>query len=64
MKKKEQGPLQVVFICPNCGKHLAWALPTAAISCPSCGLCVTNKNRKRPSVEVFLPVDSEQTVLF
>ena len=64
MKKKEQGPLQVVFICPNCGKHLAWALPTAAISCPSCGLGVTNKNRKRPSVEVFLPVDSEQTVLF
>lgn len=64
MKKKEQGPLQVVFICPNCGKYLAWALPTAAISCPSCGLWVTNKNRKRPSVEVFLPVDSEQTVLF
>lgn len=64
MKKKEQGPLQVVFICPNCGKHLAWALPTAAIICPCCGLWVTNKNRKRPSVEVFLPVDSEQTVLF
>ena len=64
MKKKEQGPLQVVFICPNCGKHLAWALPTAAISGPRCGLWVTNKNRKRPSVEVFLPVDSEQTVLF
>ena len=64
MKKKEQGPLQVVFICHNCGKHLAWALPAAAISCPQCGMWVTSKNRKRPPVEVFLPVDSEQTVLF
>ena len=64
MKKKEQGPLQVVFICPNCGKHLAWALPTAAISCPQCGMWVTNKNRRQTQVEVFLPVDSEQTVLF
>ena len=64
MKKKEQGPLQVVFICPNCGKHLAWALPTAAIRCPQCGMWVTNKNRRQPQVEVLLPVDSEQTVLF
>ena len=64
MKKKEQVPLQVEFICPGCGKHLAWALPTAAISCPQCGMGVTSKNRKRPPVEVFLPVDSEQTVLF
>ena len=64
MKKKEQVPLQVEFICPGCGKHLAWALPTAAISCPQCGMRVTGKNRKRPPVEVFLPVDSEQTVLF
>lgn len=63
MKKKEQVPLQVEFICPGCGKHLAWALP-AAISCPQCGMWVTSKNRKRPPVEVFLPVDSEQTVLF
>ena len=64
MKKKEQVPLQVEFICPGCGKHLAWALPAAAISCPQCGMWVTSKNRKRLPVEVFLPVDSEQTVLF
>ena len=64
MKKREQGPLQVEFICPGCGKHLAWALPTAQISCPQCGTWVTCKNRKRPQVEVFLPVDSEQNVLF
>ena len=64
MKKKEQVPLQVEFICPGCGKHLAWALPTAAISCPRCGMWVTSKNRKRPEIEVYLPVDSEQTVLF
>ena len=46
MKKKEEGPLQVEFICPGCG------------------IWVTEKNRKRPEVEVFLPVDGEQTVLF
>ena len=63
MKQKKHGPLQVEFICPACGKHLAWARPTAAISCP-CGAWVTNENRKRKEVEVFLPVDSEQTVLF
>lgn len=64
MKNKETGPLQVEYICPRCGKHLAWALPTAAISCPQCGIWVTDKNRKHPEVEIFLPVDSEQTVLF
>lgn len=63
MKKQEQGPLQVEFICPACGRHLAWALPTSAISCP-CGQWVTNANRKRAEGEVFLPVNSEQTVLF
>ena len=64
MKNKETGPLQVEYICPRCGKLLAWALPTAAISCPQCGIWVTDKNRKHPEVEIFLPVDSEQTVLF
>ena len=43
MKNKETGPLQVEYICPRCGKHLAWALPTAAISCPQCGIWVTEK---------------------
>ena len=63
MKQKKQGPLQVEFICPACGRHLAWARPTAAISCP-CGEWETNENRKHKDVEIFLPVDSEQTVLF
>ena len=63
MKNKKQDPLQVEFICPACGRHLAWALPTAAISCP-CGEWVTNENRKKAKEEVFLPIDSEQTVLF
>lgn len=63
MKKEKQKPLQVEFICPACGRHLAWALPTAAISCP-CGEWVTNENRKHRLGEVFLPLDSEQTVLF
>lgn len=25
MKKKERDRLQVEYICPDCGKHLAWA---------------------------------------
>ena len=62
MKNRKQGPLQVEFICPACGRHLAWALPTA-ISCP-CGEWVTNENRKKAKEEIFLPIDSEQTVLF
>lgn len=24
MKKKERDRLQVEYICPDCGKHLAW----------------------------------------
>ena len=64
MKRKAEQLLQVEFICPACGKHLAWALPTAAISCPYCGMWVTDKNRHNPQGEVYLPVDSEQTVLF
>ncbi|MDY4921163.1 MAG: hypothetical protein SO119_08870 [Phascolarctobacterium sp.] len=64
MKKQEQGALQVEYICPDCGKHLAWALPTVMICCPQCGLWVSNKNRSRPEVEIFLPENSEQTVLF
>lgn len=44
MKKKERDRLQVEYICPDCGKHLAWALPTAAIQCP-CGQWVDNNNR-------------------
>lgn len=63
MKNRKQGPLQVEFICQACGRHLAWALPTAAISCP-CGEWVTNENRKKAKEEIFLPIDSEQTVLF
>lgn len=63
MKKSKQGRLQVLFICPACGRPLAWALPTAIISCP-CGQWVDDKNRRREKGEVYLPVDSEQTVLF
>ena len=63
MKKKERDRLQVEYICPDCGKHLAWALPTAAIQCP-CGQWVDNNNRLKDQSEVYLPLDSEQTVLF
>ncbi len=64
MKEKEHGPLQVEFICPSCGRHLAWALPTAILSCPRCGIWVSERNRAKPREEIYLPVDSEQTVLF
>lgn len=62
-EKKERDRLQVEYICPDCGKHLAWALPTAAIQCP-CGQWVDNNNRLKDKSEVYLPLDSEQTVLF
>lgn len=62
-KRKPQGPLQVLFICPRCGKKLAWALPSASISCPYCGTWVTDENRNKKD-EIFLPIDSDQLVLF
>ena len=34
------------FICPKCGRQLAWALPAAEMQCPKCGTWVNNKNRK------------------
>lgn len=62
-KHKMQGPLQVLFICPHCGKRLAWALPSAGISCPRCENWVTDANRLKDG-EVFLQMDSDQIVLF
>ena len=63
MKKIERDRLQVEYICPDCGKNFAWALPTAVIQCP-CGQWVDNNNRLKDKSEVYLPLDSEQTVLF
>ena len=38
-------------------------IPTAVIQCP-CGQWVDNNNRLKDKSEVYLPLDSEQTVLF
>ena len=47
-KDKEIRPgMQVEFICPKCGTHLAWALPDMEMNCPKCGNWVTNENRKK-----------------
>ena len=47
MKKYQPGAnMQVLFICPKCGRQLAWALPAAEMQCPKCGTWVNNKNRK------------------
>ena len=65
MKKYQPGEnMQVLFVCPKCGRQLAWALPAAEMQCPKCGTWVTNKNRKGRGWDVFLPSDSDQTVLF
>lgn len=65
MKKYQPGEnMQVLFVCPKCGRQLAWALPAAEMQCPKCGTWVTNKNRKGRGRDVFLPPDSDQTVLF
>ena len=56
--------MQVEFICPKCGNHLAWALPDMEMNCPRCGHWVTNKNRKKPEMDLLLPVDDDQLTLF
>jgi len=69
-KKKLEEPeqihsgMQVEFICPRCGYRLAWALPDAEINCPSCGCWVTNKNRRKPELDLMLPLDNDQLTLF
>lgn len=56
--------MQVEFICPKCGKPLAWAVRTASMSCPKCGKWVTDKNRKQTVAAALMPIDSDQLVLF
>ena len=56
--------MQVEFICPKCGTHLAWALPGAEMKCPRCGRWVTGKNRKKKEDDIMLPVNDDQLRLF
>ena len=56
--------MQVEFICPKCGTHLAWALPGSRMICPKCGVWVTGKNRKQKEDDVMLPVNDDQLTLF
>lgn len=62
-KQRNNGLLQVEFVCPKCGKKLAWALPTSEMNCPQCGTWVTARNRKVENT-LYLPLDSDQMVLF
>jgi len=59
-----QPGMQVEFICPKCGTHLAWALPDMEMNCPKCGNWVTNENRKKPKLDLMLPMDDDQLTLF
>ena len=61
--KKTTAEFKIEFVCPKCGKHLAWAMPSALIQCPECRKWVSQKNTKVES-RVFLPFDSDQLVLF
>ncbi len=63
MRKKQNGIMQVEFICPKCGKHLAWAVSSAEMNCPQCGTWVNDANRKKGNI-IYLPSDSDQMVLF
>lgn len=63
-KRKASEIMQVEFICPKCGKRLAWAVRTASMSCPGCGKWVTDKNRKQTPADALMPIDSDQLVLF
>ena len=60
---KEEQVLQREFICPECGKSLAWTMVTASVYCPGCDLWVNQEN-SLGSNQAYLPIDSEQTVLF
>ena len=59
-----QPGMQVEFICPGCGTHLAWALPDMEMNCPKCGKWVTNENRKKQKLDLLLPTDDDQLTLF
>lgn len=61
--KRKQSTLRAKFICPECGRFLAWAPVSAGMSCPYCGTWVTEATRKR-DYEAYWPVDSNQLVLF
>ena len=63
-EKKIRPGMQVEFICPKCGTHLAWALPDMEMNCPKCGNWVTNENRKKPKLDLMLPTDDDQLTLF
>ncbi|MBO5590552.1 MAG: hypothetical protein J5923_04865 [Acidaminococcaceae bacterium] len=52
------------FICPRCGYHLAWALPEMEMKCPKCESWVSGKNRKKPELDLMLPLDDDQLTLF
>lgn len=56
--------MQVEFICPKCGTHLAWALPDMEMKCPKCGNWVTGQNRKKPKLDLLLPTVDDQLTLF
>lgn len=55
--------LQVEFVCPNCGRRLAWATPKCVMRCPDCKTWVSDKNRVKDN-PIYLPLNSEQTTLF
>ncbi|MEG0798614.1 MAG: hypothetical protein RSC56_06545 [Acidaminococcaceae bacterium] len=63
-KARAAAKLQIEFVCPKCGRHLAWALPSVMMSCPACGKWITQKNTKTATEGVYLPLDSNQLVLF
>ncbi|MDR3348070.1 MAG: hypothetical protein LBO03_00565 [Acidaminococcales bacterium] len=57
------GKYLMQFICPKCGRHVAWALPRAKVSCGFCGAKIEQKNIKTPN-PARLPLDSDQLVMF
>ena len=62
--QESNAPKQVEFICPKCGTHLAWAAPSAEMSCPNCGKWVTGKNRRRRDIDLNLSPEDGQLSFF
>lgn len=58
-------PELMEFICNKCGKHLAWATPTAQVYCKNCDKWVTQATMKEHNpCKITNDRDTEQLAVF
>ena len=64
MKKHQEELLQAEFICPTCGRHLAWALLSSSINCPDCGTWVNKITYNKLRKLISKKLDIETTIAY